>query len=291
MTRGATRASGAGRLARVALVLALALPGAHGATAAGEGVEPSPRELVQSAFDRMFNYASVRSLVFHVFRHERLVAKRSFDVVYRKIEGRGHTLLRFTEPEYLSGTALLMVERTDGVEDTWLYREAQRRARRVSTSQRADAFYGTDFTFEDLEHHDWSHFEVARLGEKTREGSSVHVLEAVPGRPSQYARIRLEIEKERLALLRMDLFKPGAEDPLKSLTIDPEAIVERGDVLVPKRMSMVQHGREARTEVRIRKVETDAEISREVFSSMRLQRSGVDLSDLVRRLERKEGSE
>lgn len=245
----------------------------------------SPREIVQTAFDRMFNYTSVRTAEFHVFRHGELVAKRNFDVVYRRIEGRGHTLLRFTAPEYLDGTALLMVERSDGGEDTWLYRESQRRVRRVSTSQKADSFYGTDFTFEDLEHHDWSQFDVERVGETTREGRAVHVLEARPRRASQYARLRVEIEKERLALLRMHLFKPGDAEPFKSLRVEPEAIEVRDGLLVPRRMAMVQHGREARTEVRFRRVETDAEISRTVFSSMRLERSGVALSDLVRRLE------
>jgi len=257
-----------------------------------EGSErPTAREIVQDAFDRMFNYPSVRSAEFHVFQHGERVAQRAFDVVYRKLEGRGHTLLRFTDPEYLRGTSILMVERPDGSEDVWLYREAARRARRVSTSQRDDSFYGTDFTFEDLEHHDWSRFDVRRLGDGVRQGRAVHVLEALPQHASQYTRLRMEIEKERRALLRLDLFRPGSDEPMKSLRIGPEAIEQRDGVLVPRWMRMKQHGRDAYTEVRFSRVELDAEITKNVFTSMALERSGVDLFGLVRRLSRTDGAE
>jgi len=267
------------RTACFALALVVTSVGAFSAEAPS-----TPRAIVSAAFDRMFNFPSVRRAEFNVFRDGRLVTRRRFDVVYQNLEGRGHTLLRFTDPEYLRGTALLMVERADGTEDIWLYRESARRIRRVNTRQRADSFYGTDFTFEDLEHHDWSLYDVSRREDDTHEGRPVYVLDAVPRRSSQYARLRMEIEKERLALLELAFFRPGSEAPIKTLAIAPAAIEQRDGVLVPEQMRMIQHGREGHTEVRFLQVQHDPEITRDVFSTMKLERSSVDLFELVERL-------
>jgi len=255
-----------------------------GVVASSAETPSTPRAIVSAAFDRMFNFPSVRRAEFNVFRDGRLVTRRNFDVVYQNLDGRGHTLLRFTDPEYLRGTALLMVERADGTEDIWLYRESARRVRRVNTRQRADSFYGTDFTFEDLEHHDWSLYEISRLEDDTHEGHPVYVLEAVPRRPSQYVRLRMEIEKERLALLELDFYRPGSHVPIKTLAIAPEAIEQRDGVLIPEQMRMIQHGRDGHTEVRFLEVQPDPEITRDVFSAMKLERSNVDLFELVERL-------
>jgi hypothetical protein len=73
----------------------------------------------------------------------------------QRIGGEGHTLLRFTEPDYLRDDAILVIETRDRGTLTWLYRSEDQRMRRLGVDQKADSFYGSDLTFEDLEHHDW----------------------------------------------------------------------------------------------------------------------------------------
>ncbi len=137
-----------------------------------DAVEPSALEIVQTAFDRMFNYPSVRSVTLSIHRGGSRITYRSFDVVYKKIDGRGRTLLRFTEPEYLRGNALLMIEEEDGRNDTWIYQRDLRRPRRVMAGHKGDSFYGSDLSFEDLEHHDWRRYQLRRLPDTHRAGKA-----------------------------------------------------------------------------------------------------------------------
>jgi hypothetical protein len=249
-----------------------------------DGVEPTPLAIIQSAFDRVFNYPSVRSVTLRIHRSQSRVTFRSFDVVYKKVDGRGRTLLRFTEPEYLRGNALLIIEETDGRNDIWIYQPDQRRPRRVSASHKADPFYGSDLSFEDLEHHDWSRFQLQRLQNAREQVRACYVVEGHSAEDSQYSKMVAFVERERLALLRVDFFKAARDRPIKSLILSPEEITEANGILKPERMWMRQNGRDAATEVVFERIQDDPEITNRVFSTMRLERSGQDLYKLVERL-------
>ena len=274
------------KLRAALLVSVLAIAGAPQAPAEilEDAVEPTPLAIIQSAFDRVFNYPSVRSVTLRIHRSQSRVTFRSFDVVYKKVDGRGRTLLRFTEPEYLRGNALLIIEETDGRNDIWIYQPDQRRPRRVSASHKADPFYGSDLSFEDLEHRDWSRFQLVQLPNAMEQGRACYVIEGRGAEDSQYSKMVAFIERERLALLRVDFFKAAADRPIKSLTFAPEEITEADGILKPERMWMRQSGRDAATEVVFERIQDDPEITNRVFSAMRLERSGQDLYKLVERL-------
>ncbi len=249
-----------------------------------DAVEPSAEKIVQTAFDRMFNYPSVRSVTLRIHRGNNRVTYRSFDVVYKKIDDRGRTLLRFTEPEYLRGNALLIIEEPDGRNDTWLYQRELGRPRRVSAGHKGDAFYGSDLSFEDLEHHDWRRFDLRRLPDREEQGVSAFVVEGRSPSDSQYAKVVAFVEQERMALLRLDLFKAGSEMPIKSLELSRDEIEAENGILKPERMWVRQHGRGGFTEVVFDRIEDDRGITDKVFATMRLERSGEDLYQLVERL-------
>ena len=276
--------------ARIGVALALAGVSLAAASATEDVVEPSPLEIVQTAFDRMFNYPSVRSVTLSIHRGGSRVTYRSFDVVYKKIDGRGRTLLRFTEPEYLRGNALLIVEEVDGRSDTWIYQRDLQRPRRVLAGHKRDSFYGSDLSFEDLEHHDWRRYQLRRLPDSTEQGRSAFAVEARPPSDSQYSKAIIVVEKQRLALLRLDLFGAGPEQPIKSLELVADQI-QRGPSgnLKPARMLVRDHGRDASTEVLFDRIEDDPRIADQVFGTMRLLKSGEDLYKLVERLRENAG--
>jgi len=68
------------RTACFALALVVTSVGAFSAEAPS-----TPRAIVSAAFDRMFNFPSVRRAEFNVFRDGRLVTRRNFDVVYQNL--------------------------------------------------------------------------------------------------------------------------------------------------------------------------------------------------------------
>ncbi len=273
--------------ARAALLLALL---AASATASGapdaleDAVEPSALQIVETAFDRMFNYPSVRTVTLRIHRQGDRITYRSFDVVYKKVDGRGRTLLRFTEPEYLRGNTLLIIEEEDGRNDTWIYQRELRRPRRVLAGHKGDPFYGSDLSFEDLEHHDWRRFDLQRHPDTTLQGRRAFVVEAETPSDSQYSKVVATVERDRFALLRLDLFKAGSGEAIKSLELAADEITEDGGILKPDRMWVRQPGRDAATEVIFDQIEDDPEIADSVFAAMRLERSGEDLYRLVERL-------
>lgn len=265
--------------------LALARAGVAAPEASEDASEPSALQIVQTAFDRMFNYSSVRSVTLRIHRGGGRVTYRSFDAVYKKIDGRGRTLLRFTEPEYLRGNSLLILEEEDGRNDIWIYQRELRRPRRVLAGHKADSFYGSDLSFEDLEHHDWRRYELERLPDSLEQGAPAFVVEARTPSGSQYSKAIAVVEKERFALLRLDLFGPSGNEPIKSLLLARDRIGQgESSHLKPASMLVRQHGREAHTEVVFSRIEDDPEITDRVFATMRLMKAGEDLYKLVERM-------
>lgn len=278
------------RCAAALVCLTFLAPSASGgSTPLEDGGEPSALEIIQSAFDRMFNYPSVRTVTFRIHRAGGRVIERELDIVYKRVDGRGHTLVRFTNPDYLRDTAMLIIERPSGTNDTWLYRPSDRRARRVGTAQRADSFFGSDFTFEDLEHHDWRSYGLRRLPDEALQGRRCHVIEATPRGSSQYRRITAWIEREHRLLLRVDFFQGDGTTASKTLTLDAGEIEVDGGLVKPTRMWLRQNGRDQATEVLFERIETDLEITDRVFTLTRLEQSGKSLYDLVDRMSPESG--
>jgi hypothetical protein len=269
------------------VLTALCLLAATPAGGEDDAAPASPLAIVEAAFDRMFNYPSVRTVGLRIHRGGRAPVLRRFDVAYARAEGRGRTLLRFTGPEYLRGSALLILEEADGRSDLWLYQPSLRRPRRVIASHKGDAFFGSDLSYEDLEHHAWRRFAVRRRPDASEQGRTCFVVEATPPPDSQYSKVVAFVERERLALLRLDFHRAGGEQPVKSLRIAPEEIAEVEGRLEPQRMWMRQQGRDAATEVVFERIRSGVAIAGEVFAAMRLERSGEDLFALVERLREK----
>jgi len=104
--------------------------------------------------------------------------------------GAGKTRIRFLDPPDVRGVALLILSRTDGPADQWLWIPAVSRNRRVGLQDRSTRFFGTDFTFEDLEERNPEREEQHLLGEEAVEGARCWRIESGSRirRESQYSR-------------------------------------------------------------------------------------------------------
>ena len=242
--------------------------------------EPEPVVIVQTAFDRLFNYTSARRITMRVHRNKRVVAIRNLDMVYKRVDGQSRTFLRFNKPEYLRETAVLMFENPGGQSDTWVYVPELRKPRRYSTSEKRDPFYATDLTLEDLEHHDWRRYQVSRMPDAEIAGRACFVVKAIAPRSSGYAHVLAYVERRRHALLRVEFFSRGSADLLKTLELAPTDLRADRGVFVPSRMSVRLAGRNAWTEVLFDRVEVDPPISDDAFSISLLEH-GAKPFDLI----------
>ncbi len=269
---------------RVAMLLfAFALLGARSGTESAGAAERGDRELLRDAFERTLHAPGVRSMELRVHRGGQLVSRRAFDVAYRRDAENARSLLRFTAPNYLRGHALLVLETPDGVSDTWLYQAEERRPRRVGTAHKGDSFYGSDLSFEELEHQRFEHFALRRLPDAQENGADCIVIEAVPQRESQYGRLVVWIDRARNGVARIDFHRGGDAEPSKRLRVTLAGAVEEAGFLRIEHMRIEQIGRDAWTDVETSRMEIDPAISEEVFSASLLEREGEDLYALVGR--------
>ena len=88
-------------------------------------------------------------------------------------------IVRFSAPADISGTAVLTIENA-GEDDIWVYLPALKKVRRLTASNRKDAFVGTDFSYGDVLGHpvdEWTHRLVRS---ETIDGASARVIESLP---------------------------------------------------------------------------------------------------------------
>ena len=122
--------------------------------------------------------------------------------------GTSKTTIRFTGPAEVKGVALLIHNHPDRASDQWMWTPAINRDRRIALQDRRTRFFGTDFTFEDLEERDVEHYEYVLRGEETLDGEACWRIESMPrpGRRSQYTRSLLWIRKANHTYARIDNF-------------------------------------------------------------------------------------
>jgi len=233
-------------------------------------------ELVRRAFERTFHQPGVRSVQLRIERGGRVVSHRAFELAYRRDGRIARSLLRFTEPEYLRGTALLIVDQ-DGASDTWLFQPSEQRARRVGTAQKADSFYGSDLSLEDLERTHWVRWRLASEGDAVEAGRACRLVEAVPRVESQYGRLLVWIDRELSGVARIDFHRPGAVEPFKRLRVPLDGATEERGFLRIGGLEVEQIGRDARTVVELTRLAIDPDLASGVFSAMRLERGGDEL--------------
>lgn len=123
--------------------------------------------------------------------------------------GNSKTILRFTGPPEVKGVAVLIVNHPDRAADEWMWTPALERDRRIALQDRSGRFFGTDFSFEDLEERDTGQFDYKLIGEETLNGALCWKLESRPKltKTSQYSSSLLWIRKDNYVVVRIDNFK------------------------------------------------------------------------------------
>lgn len=90
---------------------------------------------------------------------------------------------RFSAPADIAGTAVLTVENPGGNDDIWVYLPALKKVRRLTASQRKEAFVGTDFSYGDVLGHPVEEWRHRLLRTETLDGTATQVVESLPRDP------------------------------------------------------------------------------------------------------------
>ena len=122
--------------------------------------------------------------------------------------GQSKSVLRFTAPAEVKGVALLVYNHPDRASDQWMWTPAIERDRRIALQDRSTRFFGTDFSFEDLEERDVDQYDYVLQGEEAVDGALCWKIESTPKKTksSQYTRSIVWIRKDHYAFARVESY-------------------------------------------------------------------------------------
>ncbi len=120
--------------------------------------------------------------------------------------GTSKVVLRFTAPAEVKGVALLVVNHPDRSSDQWMWTPAIARERRIALQDRSTRFFGTDFSFEDLEERDIRQFDYSLEGEEQIDGALCWKIQSRPrqSKVSQYTHSFVWVRKDNYAVAQIE---------------------------------------------------------------------------------------
>src|SRR5580698_6196730 len=126
----------------------------------------SAAEIAQKAQERTLSKSEHYTGTLQVIdAHKKITEKRwIFDRIGS--HGDSKSVLRFTAPPAEKGVALLVVNHPERASDQWMWRPSIGRDQRIALQDRSTRFFGTDFSFEDLEERDVNQFDYKLAGEE-----------------------------------------------------------------------------------------------------------------------------
>jgi hypothetical protein len=188
--------------------------------------------------------------------------------------GASKAVLRFTAPEELKGLALLIVNHPDRASDQWMWTPAIERERRIALQDRSTRFFGTDFSFEDLDERDINLFDYKMLGEDTIDGATCWKVESKPkeSKSSQYTSSLLWIRKDNYVTAQIENYSDHSDAKLIR-RIHYSDLERVDDIWTPRTVEVFDASRNSRTVLKIEKLQYNAPMKDEDFTIEALRRA------------------
>jgi hypothetical protein len=198
------------------------------------------------------------------------VSKKSWEYVRLGSFGNSKATIRFTSPPEVKGVILLVVNHPDRSSDQWMWTPTIGRARRIALQDHATRFFGTDFSFEDLEERDVNQYDYQLTGEESIDGAPCWRIEARPRerKISQYTFVRTWIRKDNYVDVQYESF---VKDQLVRRLHQSDIQAVQG-IWTPRVLEMIDERRNSRTLLHIDKLEYNVPVKDEDFTVQALRR-------------------
>ncbi len=163
---------------------------------------PTPRQIIQEVQKRQQSTSQRYEGTLEVTGPGNRVATKRW--IYRRIGAFGNSkaILRFTAPAEVKGVGLLIVNHPDRASDQWMWRPAIERDQRIALQDRSTRFFGTDFSFEDLEERDVDQYDYKLLAEE----SGTWKIESRPRKSSQYTYSYFWVKKDNYTFVKVEAY-------------------------------------------------------------------------------------
>jgi hypothetical protein len=183
--------------------------------------------------------------------------------------GQSKSVIRFTAPAEVKGVALLVTNHTDRASDQWMWTPAIERDRRIALQDRSTRFFGTDFSFEDLEERDVSQYDYAMLGDDTVDNTPCWKIQSIPkqSKASQYTKSLVWIRKTDYAFARIESY---VKDQV-ARRLDYTDIRNVQNIWTARELTMNDLKRNSRTRLTLDKVEYNLPLREDDFTVQALR--------------------
>ena len=138
------------------------------------------------------------------------------------------SLVVFSTPKDVKGTALLSHAKILEPDDQWLYLPAIKREKRISSANKSGPFVGSEFAFEDFTTQELNKFTYKYVGEGEHDGMKVDIVERFPRyENSGYTKQVSYTDQEIFQVRKVEFYdRKGAL--LKTLTLEDYREYENG---------------------------------------------------------------
>jgi hypothetical protein len=178
--------------------------------------------------------------------------------------GESKILIRFLSPAEVEGVAILILNHREGPAGVWMWTPASGRVRNIATESRLTRFFGTDFSFEDLEERDADQYDCKLLGDASLDGAACWKIECRSNRAnaSQYTYSHLLLRKDDYVIAQLENFQGTA---LVRRILNRDVRKVQG-IWTPHQIEISQPARHTRTELRLEKLEYNVPLDEAAFT-------------------------
>jgi outer membrane lipoprotein-sorting protein len=228
------------------------------------------RQIVEEAQKRTDAKSQRYEGMLQVFDSKGKIADKRWSFERLGSHGQSRVVLRFTAPAEVKGVAMLIVNHPDRASDQWMWTPAIERDRRIALQDRSTRFFGTDFSFEDLEERDVNQYDYMLAADETVDGALCWKIQSTPreSKSSQYTKAVLWVRKDNYAFARVENYVK--DQVVRRMTYSDIQNIQ--GIWTAKQAEMADLRRGSRTRLTLDKLEYNVNLKDEDFTLQAIRR-------------------
>ena len=229
-----------------------------------------PRSIVEEAQKRSTSSSQRYEGTLQVIDEKTKVTTKRWQYERIGSHGMSKSILRFVAPAEVKGVALLVVNHPDRSSDQWMWTPSIARERRIAMQDRSGRFFGTDFSYEDLEERDTSQFDYKMMAPEQMDGAMCWKIESRPKQTkvSQYTQSLLWIRQDNYVVVQIENYKK--DQMVRRAKYSDIQRVQ--NIWTPQIIEMFDAQRKSRTVLKIERLQYNVPMKEDDFTLQALQR-------------------
>jgi hypothetical protein len=235
-------------------------------------LQRDPRQIVEDAQRRTTSQSQSYEGTLKVIDSKSKITEKRWQYDRIGSHGSSKAVLRFTAPAEVKGVALLVLNHPDRSSDQWMWTPSINRERRIALQDRSTRFFGTDFSFEDLEERDINQFDFKLLGEEPVDGAPCWKLQSTPkqSKVSQYSYSYIWVRKDNFVFAQIENY---SKEQLVRRAHYSDMRNDQG-IWTAHEIEMHDLKRNSHTILKIEKLQYNLPMKDETFTLQSLRREG-----------------